>query len=309
MIVVDRIEAGDLSAEITNWHSRSSLIAHLALGGLWATVGGRVVVWTATDDGKIVAGIPGVEFGRGWLCRFQSMPDGLYSPLIFDQDFEGDRSEVVQQIIASIVKYRYMRTFLYDYHSQLGHAGDIERQLLSTHVADISSSDWQPPDKKLRSEIAKAERESISIQSFNRERHLERFMALMQGTEKRHGRAPKYPESFYARLAELAETDERVEWVWCEHESRPVASHIFLIESDMALHWQVFFDKLFSFLKPNQYILFNTAKKLAGRGVRYLNLGASPECASGLVAYKEKWGAKVVSYPMHCHRSLLGRFI
>ena len=73
-----------------------------------------------------------------------------------------------------------------------------------------------------------------------------------------------------------------------ERENDVAASHIYFIDNDTALNWQIYFNKKFSSLKPNQYILFTMARRLAAEGVRYLNLGATPPEASGLETYKNK---------------------
>ena len=54
-------------------------------------------------------------------------------------------------------------------------------------------------------------------------------------------------------------------------------------------------------------MLFEAAKQLSKRGIRFLNLGATPEDAEGVRVYKEKWGG--VEYTYHCYikHSLLGR--
>ncbi|MFZ5980322.1 MAG: hypothetical protein ACOYVF_06785, partial [Candidatus Zixiibacteriota bacterium] len=67
--------------------------------------------------------------------------------------------------------------------------------------------------------------------------------------------------------------------------------------------------KKFSSLKPNQYILYHTAKELAGRGVRYLNLGSSPADAESLEKYKIKWGGDTFEYPCFRKQSWLGKIL
>jgi CelD/BcsL family acetyltransferase involved in cellulose biosynthesis len=132
-------------------------------------------------------------------------------------------------------------------------------------------------------------------------------MALMEKTEQRHGRRPKYTPAFFESLAGLAVTDERIVWRYVEHDGRAAASHIFLRDGNMLLSWQIYFDKTFSFLKPNQYLLHDTATRLAAKGVTTLNLGASPEGAAGLATYKKKWGGEVYRYRMLHGESLLGK--
>ncbi|MCK4462016.1 MAG: GNAT family N-acetyltransferase, partial [candidate division Zixibacteria bacterium] len=162
---------------------------------------------------------------------------------------------------------------------------------------------------KLQSEIRKAERAGAKIERLDAVAHMESFLQLMQATEQRHGRRPRYPPQFFSALAELAAEDDRVVWYWCEHEGRPVVSHITFIEGDTALHWQVYYDKAFSFLKANQFMLWQLIGELRPRGVHRLSLGASPPGASGLIDYKAKWGGEEYAYNCYVHKSGLGRFL
>ncbi len=281
-----------------------SLLASSGFMSLWRFQGGTPVIWTAVEDNAVVAILPGVEFGMSGVKRFQSMPDGLYTRLYTSEEPVDDLSP---RILDAIAKAGYSKTYLFDFYQSLGRHDSFEIVKHETSVLDISSPAWEPPDKKIQSEIRKAEREGISVSSLVPGRHLDRFLVLMRETEARHNRDQKYSDDFFRGLAELSKKDDRVVWLWCEHEGEGAASHIFLIEGNMALHWQVYFDKRFSFLKPNQYILFTQAKKLHARGVTRLNLGASLPEASGLKAYKEKWGGETVSYLSLVRRSGIGK--
>jgi hypothetical protein len=107
----------------------------------------------------------------------------------------------------------------------------------------------------------------------------------------------------------LAEEDKRVQWVWSEHNGQAVSSHIFLIEHDNLLFWQMYFDEALTFLKPNQYVPFVTAKRMAREGVKWFNFGVSPKNAPGVVFYKKKWGGKLYSYNCYVMRRGLGKFL
>ncbi len=146
-----------------------------------------------------------------------------------------------------------------------------------TTLVDISDPEWVPPDEKLRSEIRKAEREGITMEPFEWGRHHEHFLRLMEATERRHGNPPRYPPEFFRRLADLAGRDDRVHWVWCEHEGKPACSHIYILEGGMLQVWQIYFDKAFSFLKPNQYISFAMCRRMAARGIYPTQPGGDAE--------------------------------
>ena len=174
---------------------------------------------------------------------------------------------------------------------------------------DISQPQWLPPDKKLLAQIRKAEREGIVVQSMDWQQHGDRFMALMELTEKRHQRKPTFPRAFFQDLYRISTHDNRLHWVWCEHQGQGVCSHIYVIENGVLQGWQIYFDKKFSFLKPNQYIQFTTCRAMAERGIKWLNLGGSPENSPSLCYYKKRWGGETHRYRGLVHRSGLGRII
>jgi CelD/BcsL family acetyltransferase involved in cellulose biosynthesis len=212
-------------------------------------------------------------------------------------------------ILAAITEAGYARVYVNDYYRQFEDHIGFDAQEERTSLVKIDSEEWRPPDKKLQSEIRKAQREEAVVREFALETDFHRFVELMQHTEKRHGRSPKYPPEFYHALARLATQDDRVRWLVCDCNGQLAASHIYLVESDQLLHWQAFFDKEYSKSKPNQAIMFAVVNEMKLRGVRVLNLGATPENAATLSDYKEKWGGETYGYPCLVWKSWLGRLL
>jgi lipid II:glycine glycyltransferase (peptidoglycan interpeptide bridge formation enzyme) len=255
-----------------------------------------------------VAVLTAVEFGRRPVKRFQSMPDGLYARLV-SLDDSYNLEDAAGLIVRALADGGYAKVFVNDFYGQFNMPTSFAASDYKTTLVDISEARWQPPDKKVRSEIRKAEREGIEVLKFDAGRHFDRFWTLMKNTEERHLRRPKYPPDFFRALADLARHDDRVHWVYVESDGRAAASHIYLIENDMALNWQIYFDRDFTWLKPNQYLLYHTARMLSGRGVRTLNLGASPPTAEGLQTQKRKWGGRTYGYFCYTCQTGLGRLM
>jgi lipid II:glycine glycyltransferase (peptidoglycan interpeptide bridge formation enzyme) len=242
--------------------------------------------------------------------RFQAMPDGCYGQVYFADSITSDERETIAGLFSEVLlQADYVKLFLFDYYKSFVPTPDMEVQLCTTQLVDLAEPDWAPPDKKLRSEIRKAEREGTKVVPFDASAHMNSFLELMKLTEERHQRKPKYPPEFFQALADLSSNDPRVIWTWCEHEGNAVSSHINFIERDMVLNWQVYFDKSYSFLKANQLMLYSLARRTAERGLKYLNLGASPPDADSLSSYKDKWGARTYEYNCYSTRKLLGRLV
>lgn len=253
-------------------------------------------MYLVEEAGELVAALPAVEFGRSFYRRVQLMPDGCYARLRLRTDMEIDRDEVVRCLIGALRRQTHCRLIINDFSGIFDRMDRFKQTVCRTTLVDISGPDWLPPDKKLQSQTRKAQKEGIKIEPFKAESHFPKFMSLMQQTEARHGRKPKYPARFYRALADLAVHDQRVQWIWCEHEGQPVASRVFFYEDDMLIQWQSYFNKTFSFLKPNQYIVFKIARQAARRGIRYLNQGASPLDVAGVRDYKARWGGVEYKY-------------
>ena len=277
---------------------------------LWDSFGGNAVYWCARFEGTIIAVLPGVEFGSAPIKRFQANPDGCYSRFFIDEAHAAFSEEIVRLIVEAIARAGYTRSHIFDYYKQIPlPVKNYRLHDCRTNLIDVSAPDWLPPDKKIQSELRKGEREEVAFRPFDPTTDFEKFMVLMKATEERHNRPPRYSKTFYKKLAELAKNDKRIVWLWCEHEQKAVTTHINFIENDMLLNWQVFYDKDFSYLKANQQILYYLGTNFNQTGVTQLNLGASPEEASGLRKYKSKWGGKSYFYPCFSHKSWLGKFL
>jgi hypothetical protein len=265
----------------------------------------------------IVAIVPGVEFGRGPIARFASMPDGCYGGVFFAEGrddgpaaaLSAEHERLARMLLDAVARRRYLRAHLFDFYGTLPADPRFETFTCTTTLVDISDPRWDPPDKTLLAQIRKARREGIHVEPFDWSRHRDSFLQLMRATERRHGQRPRFSRRFFARLAALAQRDERVQWLWCEHDGHPAASHIYVLEHGVLQGWQIYFDKAFSFLKPNQYMRFTTCRAMLQRGIHWLNLGGTPENAPGLASYKRRWGGEVIRYPGYVRSCGPGRWL
>jgi hypothetical protein len=306
---VERRLLSDLDARAVRALTGDCFFASPGFSEVWKAKEGRPVVWTVQADGALAAVLPGLEIGHGPLASFLAMPDGCYSGLFTAPALTAERGRFGTAVLDAVSRHRYARRFVFDFYGTLPRHPGFEVRPCETTLVTISGPEWVPPDEKLRSQIRKAEREGITMEPFEWDRHQEQFLRLMEATELRHGNPPRYPPEFFRALADLAHRDDRVHWVWCEHEGRPACSHIYFIEGGMLQGWQIYFDKAFSFLKPNQYIRFAMCRRMAARGIASLNLGGTPENAPGLADYKRRWGGRSHTFPAFAKMSGVGKLI
>ncbi|RKX19549.1 MAG: hypothetical protein DRP35_07525 [Candidatus Zixiibacteriota bacterium] len=306
MIQIRQLSDKEIQEEQLKQFPEYNLFSSIGFCNLWECMGGKALFWTAFEGDKVIGVMPSVEFGIKKLKRIQSMPDGCYSNLLCNDDFQ--RDEIEKQIFNEILKAGYLKIFVNDYFHKYSSVKNYDRIKCNTTLVEIFP-DWIPSDKKLVSEINKAERENVEIQEFVYEKHFDNFIYLMKSTEKRHGRKPKYPDIFFNKLASFSEKNNSVQWLVVEYENEIAASHINFIVQDTLLSWQIYFNKKFSFLKPNQFLLFRAARDAAKKGVTKLNLGASPDNADSLKYYKDKWGGVNYEYPCYVKKNWLGRLL
>jgi hypothetical protein len=275
---------------------------------LWRTKGGKPMYWVAEDAQRILAVLPGVEFGIKPFQRLYAMPNGCYARLFYNPQVTVEKERIARMMLDGLAAARYAKLFIYDFYNSILPDLRFDAQRRTTTLVDISDPNWQPPDKNLRQEIRKAVKEGIRLEKFDPDRHFSGFLHLIKLSETRLRRKCGYSAEFFKELAALAVNDERVRWVWCEHNGEAVCSSIFVIEYGQVLFWQMYFNKAFSFLKPNQYIPYATVRSLAPTGVRQLNLGTSPENAPGVTFYKSRWGGAPYYYHNYVMKRGVGRF-
>lgn len=306
---VVRYPSSHISADTIAPLIGDSFFGSVGFANLWCTLGGKPVYWLVEQGDRILAILPGVEFGIKPLKRFYAMPAGCYARLFYNPDITVDREQTARMVLEALADRRYARLFIYDFYKSMPANSKFDIQTRTTTLVDVSDPNWQPPERNLRQEIRKAAQEGIHIEAFDSDKHFSGFLHLVRLSEKRIGHKCEYSAKFFKALATLAEGDKRVRWVWCERQGEAVSSHIFLIEHDSLLFWQMYFDKALTFLKPNQYVPFTTAKRLAREGVKWLNFGTSPENAPGVAFYKSRWGGEIYDYNCYVMKRGLGRFL
>ena len=303
---VTRIEPGELAPVHWERLAGGSFFASRGFLELWRARGGRPVAWLAELDGSPAAMVPGVEYGLGPFARFASLPEGCHGGVFADPGLGAGRPAVTRALFDAIAARGYAKSWVFDFYASAPQHPAFAAAPVETTLVDISDPDWAPADRKLWAQIRKARREGIRLQRFDWGRHAGGFLTLVQGTARHHRVRQRYSVTMYRALADLAERDPRVRWVYCEHDGCPASSHIYFVERDTIQAWQSHFDRRFSFLKPNQYIRFTECRDAAQHGVRWLNLGSTPPGAAGIAYYKARWGGRRAHFALWTRYEGLG---
>lgn len=293
----------ELPHDLVERLNAGSLYGTTGFAKLWRETGGTDKYWVVSRGSTIIATLPIVEYGRSLFKRAQAMPDGCYSGFnVLESDFE---SEARESLVAELAKRGYFRLTLVDYRKEWHRRINWPCQVCSSIVLDISPSDWAPNDSKLLAQYRKSSKDGVVCRQFNMT-DMDAFFGVMNVTERRHNRKPKYSRAFFNSLAALADQEDRILWLVAYVEQQMAASQIFFIDGETALSWQTYFDKRLSTAKPGVALTFDAIARLKKRGVRLLNLGASPTGAQGLISYKERWGGEPYEYHVYTHTNWMG---
>ncbi len=302
-----RCGLNDAPVELIDRLAGNYFFSSTAFAKLGESMWGKPVYWLAEANGNVIAILPGVEFGEGLFQTFQAMPNGCYGRVLHPEMNYEDIILLSGEIAGALRNWGYAKVIINDFYKSFDIPKKFNVEEYTTHLVDISAPDWEPPDSKLRQQIHKAEKEGLEMRPFDVSRNLTNFMKLVELHEKRRNTNSRYSRAFFVALGQLAQTENKIQWVWCEHDNKAVASSIFFREGISVLHWQMYYDETMSNLQATKLIPYVVAKQAARQGIIFLNLGASPPEAAGAEFYKSKWGGEPYVYNCYVHKNLLGK--
>ncbi|MCX6825640.1 MAG: hypothetical protein NTV06_00015, partial [candidate division Zixibacteria bacterium] len=77
------LSSDELPGEEWSLLTGDSFLSSPAFASLWEIFDGRAVFLVEEENGALKAGMAGVVFGRKYIRRFKSMPDGLYGGIFW----------------------------------------------------------------------------------------------------------------------------------------------------------------------------------------------------------------------------------
>jgi lipid II:glycine glycyltransferase (peptidoglycan interpeptide bridge formation enzyme) len=98
-------------------------------------------------------------------------------------------------------------------------------------------------------------------------------------------------------------------WNSLLEDSRMVGSCINFIHGDTLFNWQNVSDYSKRYLRPNHVLIADAIEYAIERGIKKINLGASPPYAHSLIDFKKRWGGERVNYDSYFSSSWLLRLL
>jgi CelD/BcsL family acetyltransferase involved in cellulose biosynthesis len=284
-------------------HPRGSLF-HTTywLKALQRTYGYEPIVYTTTPPGKELSN--GIVFCRirSWVSgsRLVSLPFSDHCEPLADAQ---DMSELMDWLRAS----RQRKQWKYIELRPLSPEGasrtwDLPKsESFSLQVLDLRPS----VDTLFRNfhkscvqrKIQRAERENLTYEEGRSDALLKKFYDLLLLTRRRHGLPPQPLVWFRNTVACL---DDRVLIRVASKDGQPVASIVTMQYKDVLIYKYGCSDSRFNNLGGNSLLFWKAIQDAKHSGLQKYDLGRSEPDNSGLVSFKENWGA--VSSPLDYYR-------
>jgi len=267
----------------------------------------RAVFLCGYHEGELVAGMPGVIASKGPLRSFYSMPYGTYGGPVFKTGMDQDIcSDFLRFISEYFRQNKFSEIQIVDSNNSLADARllSFNKTEVFTHVIEINEGEHHPPDKKIEGHIRAGTKRGTLVSPIRDRSFINRYYKLYCLTEEKHGRRrPLYDVKFFEVVFDVLSSSSFLYWNAAEIDGEVIGSQINFIYGNSLFNWQTVSDPARMEFKPNQILMEDTIAEGLRRGVKFVNLGASPSSAGGLIDYKARWGGREMRYNIYTGRS------
>jgi len=288
---------------------KNSLYSSPEFVRIWRTMSGRDVFFLEENNGGLMAGMAGVMFGRSFLSRFQSMPDGLNGGPYYAENYtSAEKGEFIRSVLGWLKSKRVLRADIHNPSVEIDNK-NFHRRDMVTQIIHLGNASFTPPDSKIREHIRTGKRRGAIVAIFDKFDYLDVFFELVEKTGRRHNAEPRYPKIWFRELLKLSINDDRILWLSVFGENKMIGSRICFIDRSQLLTWQYYSDKEYGHLKPGYLLLDYIINYAVENKIKTINLGSSPPGAESLRDYKKRWGGREVTLDYYTHYSRLGKLL
>ncbi len=223
---------------------------------------------------------------------FYSLPFGWYGGFIGTDVSES----LAVAVIDRLHREKFIQENIVQFGSQPGSAFDKRYRCRqhSTHILDLTTKPEYSVNTKRN--IARAGSANLTIKELIAA-DSGACLQLLQQHVKLTGRKRKLPEAFYSKVFSLAgKSDSGIILLGVYAESELIACQVYFSNTTDIFYFDGFAGQKGQDQRAG-FLLFDwMIERSRTQGLHRLNLGASPQGESGLVRFKESWGARAVSY-------------
>jgi CelD/BcsL family acetyltransferase involved in cellulose biosynthesis len=286
-----------------------------AWAGLW-TAEWKDARWEALvvrDGDGYAAGIGAIVRRRGLFETVDSMPFATYGGPIVRRSHP-DRSAVRRSLLDAFARrvgrrltVRSQLTWYAGLRDEIPESLPIEETV--THVLTLGpdyarlAAGFSPSTRRL---VRQADESGLSMRVAESAGDVHTFYEMAAETVRRRGGTPK-PVSLYETIFARLVPPGVARYHLVMHENRAVAASLDLFHQGVATNWLPVSRESSWHLRPNNFLVASILETLCGAGYLEYNFGASPPDATGLIRYKEGWGARPRPVLIAGRRSALHR--
>lgn len=251
------------------------------------------------ENGEYKAGFPFILSDKYRLKRVYSMPFGTYGGMIFSEGLQTEEvTKVYERMDEELRKLKLVSAEVIDFFGQqkkLDQFG-FRAEKAYTHLLDLSKHMDDPVHKTKRGAI-QAEKKGVKIEPLSSVEKIRDCYNLVLERDKRHGlKRSKFPVGLYENIWNILKLGQELRWSMATAKEQIIAFQINFLYKDTIYYWEGASLSEASNLRPNDALFSDTIQWGISKGYKYLNLGGSPEKATGLVRFKEAWGGEKKEY-------------
>lgn len=283
--------------------AKDSLFNQLGWLSLWETLGARPMFFLSSSKRaeESAHAFSCLRFGSGFSSRAQANIDGLAARFLSDSSAQFQiEDDIRDEIFRALRQSGHASATWVDYRKNMNPENlpaGWSAQRTETHRLDLSAEASVFSGGTGR-EIKSGHERGAEVTQITRASQVDQCYELMQKAYRKFGRSRMYPREFYRRLFDYSCVEKRIMWYLCHVDGNIIGSLIALIEGGEALNWELFIDRDRSDYKPAYLMLARLVEDARKLKLASINLGGSPPGASGLIWFKERFGAKTYRYPV-----------
>jgi len=171
--------------------------------------------------------------------------------------------------------------------------GAVQSPPCYLHMLDLRPS-WEELARNFHKDcvqrkVRRAEREGLVYESGTSEQSLNAFYHLMVRTRRRH-QLPPQPIQWFKNLTDCL--GDRVQIRVAYKDGRAIASILTLQNKHVVVYKYGCSDEAFQNLGGTQFLFWKTIIEAKEAGLSWMDFGRSDADNPGLIAFKDRWGAK-----------------
>lgn len=259
--------------------------------------------------GQIIAGMPIILFEGKRLKRvvpiheFQSTTFGLYGGPVFRRD--ADKQTLLEVIFQKLNElqnaWKADCLVIVDNHHNVNYFepyGFIAKTLF-THTLNIDGSldsIVQRFSRSVKQNINRARRDKVLVEQVHNAKDIEVFYDIAVAIWQKHGREPAYPLDLYRNLYSCLSPKGMIRVHLARYNGKPIGGAMHFLYGKTITNWMTGSYSEYLSMRPNYLLVCSMIEEGVKEGYKEYDFGSSPRTATGLIKYKESFGATEVPY-------------